>query len=83
MFVTGSSNTSILELATESGMVIVWMGTAGCEDADRDSPWPEDATLPGSLNDVMVRTGVAMNRIVIVVCRVHVVVVSWKGHGGG
>ena len=54
----------------------------GWEGADRDSPWPKDATLPRSLNDVMVRTGVAMDRIVVVVRGIHVVVVSWKGHGG-
>lgn len=31
----------------------------------------------------MVRTGVAMHRVVVVVRQVRVVVVSCKGHGGG
>jgi len=42
----------------------------------------EDTTDAGSLGDVMVRTGVVVNRVIVVVRRVHVVVVSRDGHVG-
>lgn len=58
-------------------------GDRGWGDADRHLPWFEDAALPGGLGDVMVRTGVAMNRVVVVVRWVHVVVEWREGHGGG
>lgn len=50
--------------------------------ADRDSPGLEDTTDTGSLGDVMVGAGVVVNRVVVVVRRAHVVVVSRDGHVG-
>jgi len=75
MFVTGSSNTSILQFQPSQDLE--------GEDADRNIPWLEDTTLPGGLGDVMVRTGVMVHRIVVVVRRVHVVMEFGEGHVGG
>ena len=59
------------------------MGAMDRGDRDHNSPGLEDTTLPGGLGDVMVRAGVAMDRIVVFVRGVHVVMVSCEGHGGG
>ena len=62
-------------------MIFAWIESVDGEDANRDSPWLEDITLPRGLDDVMVRTGVAMHRIVVVIRLVQVVVAS--GHVRG
>ena len=51
-------------------------------NVDRNSPRLEDTTDAGSLGDVMVRTGVVMDHVVVVVRRVHVVVISCDSHAG-
>ena len=62
-------------------MIFAWIESVDGEDANRDSPWPEDTTLPRGLGDVMVRTGVAMHRIIVVIRLVQVAVAP--GHVGG